>query len=113
MDKITTDTVLKLKVEKKVRERYQKLLDFITIYVLNIEQQHPSSKYIITLPMIPIIYSSFNKHPMTWEIIHRCLLHHYDSVMKALCRHQALTGLPKPCSYKLNQALCTIWYTEK
>ena len=66
MDKITTDTVLKLKVETKVRERYQKLLDFITIYVLNIEQQHPSGHYTISIPMTTIINSYINKHPMLW-----------------------------------------------
>ena len=62
---ITIYTGIKPKVETKVKERYHQLLDFITIYVFNIEQQHPSSQDIITLPMTPIINSSFNKHPMS------------------------------------------------
>ena len=57
---------MKLKVETTVKERYQKVLEFITIDVLNIEQQHPSSRDIITLLMTLIINSSFNKRPMLW-----------------------------------------------
>ena len=34
--KITKDTGIKLKFETTNKERYQQLLDFITIYVLNI-----------------------------------------------------------------------------
>ena len=52
---ITTDTGNKLKVETTIRERDQRLLDFITIDVLQIEQQHSSDQYIISLPMTPII----------------------------------------------------------
>ena len=110
--KITTDTGTKLKVETKVKERDQQLLEFIKIYVLKIEQQHPSGQEIITLPMTPIINSSFNKHPMPWELIHHHLLHPYDSVMKAMHRHQTLPGLPKHCPKKLKQSPCTICYTE-
>ena len=46
---------MKLKVEITAKERDQHLLEFITIDVLNIEQQHPSSQDIITLPMNPSI----------------------------------------------------------
>ena len=81
---ITTDTGKKLKFETTVKEIYQQLLDFVTIDVLNIEQKNPSDQDIITLPMIPIIGSYFNKHSMSWELIHFCLLHPYDSVMKAM-----------------------------
>ena len=63
---IATDTGKKLKVETAVNERYQQLLDFITIDLLMIEQQHYSYKDIITLPITPIINSSFNKHLMLW-----------------------------------------------
>ena len=57
---------MKLKVEITAKERDQQLLEFITIDVLNIEQQHPSSRDIITLLMTLIIISSFNKRPMLW-----------------------------------------------
>ena len=63
---IATDTGKKLKVETAVNERYQQLLDFITIDLLMIEQQHYSYKDIITLPITPIINSSFSKHLMLW-----------------------------------------------
>ena len=63
---ITTDTGTKLKFKTTVKARYQQLLDFIKIYVLNIEQQNYSYQTIITLPMTPIINSYFNKHPMSW-----------------------------------------------
>ena len=86
---------MKLKVEAPFKERDQQLLEFITIDVLNIEQKYPSSQEIITLPMTPIINISFNKHPMSWELINICLLHPSDSVMKAMFCHQTLTGLPK------------------
>ena len=33
--------------------------------------------------------------------------------MKAICHHQNITGLPKHRPKKLNQAPCTICYTEK
>ena len=110
---ITTNTGNKLKIETTVKEIDQKLLDSITFDVFNIEQQHPSIQDIITLPMTPIINSSFNKHPMAWELIHSRLLHPPDSVMKAMCRHQTLNFLPKHCPKKLNKAPCTICYTEK
>ena len=80
--KMTTDTGIKFIVETSDKERYQQLLDFITIYVLKIYQQHPSSHNIITLTTNIIINSSFNKHPMPWYIIHRLILHPYDSFMK-------------------------------
>ena len=63
---INTYTGMKLKVETKENERDQQLLDLLNIDVLKIEQQHPSSNDIITLPMILIVRSSFNKHPVSW-----------------------------------------------
>ena len=39
---ITIDTGKNLRVETKIKERYQKLLGLIKIDVLNIEQQHHS-----------------------------------------------------------------------
>ena len=41
--KISTDTGMKSKVATTFRERDQKLLDFITIDIFNIEQQNPST----------------------------------------------------------------------
>ena len=81
--------------------------------LLQIEQQHRSVRYITTLPMTLIINSSSNKHPMSWELIHLRILHPSNSVMNEICRLQTLTGLPKHCPDKLNQAPCTICYTEK
>ena len=67
---MTTDTGIQFKVETLSKERYQQLLYFITIDILKLEQQHPSSQDIITLPMNPRINICFNKHPMSWELIH-------------------------------------------
>ena len=80
--KITTDTGVKFKVETSAKERDQQLLDFINIYILKLEHQNPSSQDIITLPMTPIINIYFNKHPMSWELIHCRILHPSGSVMK-------------------------------
>ena len=63
---ITTDTGNKLKVETIVKEIYKQLLEFITIDVLNIDQQDFSDQDIINPLMNPIINSYFNKHPMAW-----------------------------------------------
>ena len=41
---MTKYTGIKLKVETTVKERYQQLLDFITIGIIKIEQQHHSSR---------------------------------------------------------------------
>ena len=71
------------------------LLDFITIDILKLEQQHKSSEDIINLSMNPIINTSFNRHLMSWDIIHHRLLHPSESVMKTICCHQTLYGLPK------------------
>ena len=60
---IATKKGKKLKVETAVNERYQQLLDFITIDLFMIEQQHFSYKDIITLPITPIINSSFKNTP--------------------------------------------------
>ena len=85
-------------------------MDFITIDVINIKQQHPLYQDTITLFMTPIINSYFNKHPISWEIIHCHILHPSESVMKAMWRLQTPTGLPKHCPNKLNQSPCTICY---
>ena len=61
---MTTGTGNKIKVETTSKEREQQHLEFITIYVIKIEQQHPSSQDIITITTDPIINSSFNKHPI-------------------------------------------------
>ena len=63
--------------------------------------------------MNPIINISFNKHGMSWEIIHLRNLHPSESVMKAMCRHKTLDGLPKPFPKKIHKAPCTICYTAK
>ena len=63
--------------------------------------------------MNPIINSSFNKHPISLDIIHRRLRHPSDSVMKTMCHHQTLYGLPKHCPNKIHKSPCTICYTAK
>ena len=63
--------------------------------------------------MNPIINSSFNKHPMSWELIRRRLLHPSDSFMKAMCCHQTLDGLPKHFPKKIHKAPFKICYTTK
>ena len=104
---------MKVKVETSVKKRDQRLLEFITIDVINIEQQHNSSWGIITLTTTPIIRSSFNKNAMSWELIHCRLPHPSDIVMKAMCCHQTLKRLPKHCLKILNKEPCTICYTAK
>ena len=99
---------MKIKVETTVKERDKQALDFITIDVINIKQKHPLSQDIITLAITPIIYGSFNKHPMPWELVHCHLLQRYDSFMKEMCRHQTLTDVPKHFYNKLKQAPCTL-----
>ena len=96
-----------------IQRKNQKVLDFITIDMLKLDQKNTSSQDIITLPMTPIINSSFNKHPMSRELIHLHLLHPYDSVMKEICSHQTLEGPPKRCLKKINKSSCKIWYTAK
>ena len=63
--------------------------------------------------MNPIFYSYFNKHPMSWELIHLCLLHPSESVMTAMCCNKNLTGPPKQSPKKINQAPCTICYISR
>ena len=104
---------MKLKFVTTVKERYQRLLNFITTDVLEIQQQNSSRQYIFTLPITPIIKSSFNKHVMSWELICHRLLHPSDSVMESMCLNQTLYGLTKHCPNKINKAPCTICYTEK
>ena len=71
--------------ETQVLKRSQinrpELLYFITIDIIKVKQQKYPEHDIITLDMDPMINIAFNKHLITWEIIHRFLLHPYDSVM--------------------------------
>ena len=80
----------KLKVRTVIKEKEQQLLEFITIDVLKIEQQIYRDHDILTLPMTPIINSYFKKRYMLWELNHRRFLHHYGTVMEAMCHHQTL-----------------------
>ena len=91
--KIATDSRIKLKVETTVKERDKQLLEFISIDILKMEKKHLSSHYIITVPMTSIIKSSFNKYPMSWELIHCRLLHPSESAIKAMCHYQTLDGM--------------------
>ena len=61
---MTTDTGMKFKVETPYKERYQQLLEFITVDILKLEDQHPSSQETTTIPMNTIINSSFKKYLM-------------------------------------------------
>ena len=63
--------------------------------------------------MTPIINSSFNKHPMSWKLIHRSLLHPSNSVIKEMFHNQTLNVLPKQNPKKLNKSPCAICYTGK
>ena len=72
--KMTTDTGIKFKVETSAKERDQQLFDFITVDILKLAQKHNASEKIINLYMNPIINSYFNKHSMSWELIHGLLL---------------------------------------
>ena len=110
---ITTYTDIKFKVKTSAKERDQQLLDFINIDIIKLEQQHNSSGDIINLSMNPIINRYINKHPISWDIIHRRLRHPSESVTKALFRHQTLNGLPKHVPKKIHKAQCTICYTSK
>ena len=50
---------------------------------------------------------------MSWDIIHRRILHPSDSFIKAMCPHQTLYGLTQYCTKKIHKPLCTICYTAK
>ena len=100
---MTTDTGIKFKVETSSKERYQQLLEFIIIDIIKLEQQHNSGQDIINIYTNPIINSSFNKHLMSWDIIHLHLLHPYEGVMKEMCRHQTIDGLLKHCPKKIKK----------
>ena len=82
---MTTDTGIKFKFETPFKERDKQLLDFISIGILKLEQQHTSSQDIINIFMNLIIYSYFKKQPMSWELIHLRIIHPSDSVMKSMC----------------------------
>ena len=60
-----------------------------------------------------IINNSYNKHSMSWELIHHRLLHPSNSVIKSMCLQQTITKLPKELPKKINHATCTICYSEK
>ena len=79
---MTTNTGIKFKVEASDKERDQKLLESITIDILKLEQKNSSSQYITNLTINPTINSYFNKHPISWELIHPRLFHPSGSVMK-------------------------------
>ena len=113
MFQITTYKVKKPKVETIVKEIGQQLLDFIIIDLIKIEQEYSSDEEIINLTMTPITSSYFNKTPVSWELLHRHLLHPSGIFMKKTCRHQTLAGLPKTFPNKLNQRTCKICYTSK
>ena len=83
---------------------------FITIDIIKLEHQHTSIQYTINLSVNPIINISFNKYPMSWDIIHRRLIYPSDSIMKAMCRHQNIYRLPKHCPNKIHKSPCTICY---
>ena len=63
--------------------------------------------------MSKILNRYFNKHPISWELIHHHILHPSDSVIKCICLHQTPNGLPKHHAKKTNKIPCTICYTEK
>ena len=63
--------------------------------------------------MNPIINSSLNKHPMSWDLINIRLLHPSGSIIKSMCLHQNLTSIPENCLKKINQAPFKICYTAK
>ena len=109
---MTTDRRIKLIVETSAKEIDKQLLYFITIDILKLEQQYPSSQDIITLPMNPIINRSFNKQHMPWDLIHCRLLFHYDSVMKAMCCHQNLDGLPNIFLRKYTNTMYNILHNK-
>ena len=66
----------------------------------------------ITLDMDTIINSSFNKHPMSWKLIHYCLIHTSESFTKEMCRHHTLTAIQKQRPKKINEAPCTVIFTK-
>ena len=108
---ITIDTGMTIIFETIVKERYQWLLEFITIDLTKIEQQHLSNQDIITIPMTTPINNSFNKHPMPWEIINIRLLHPSESFMIEINFHKTLFSLPNKFPTELNKAQFTIYYT--
>ena len=110
---ITTDIGKKVKVESESREIYQKLLYFIKIEIIEVEQQKSTENDIINLPMDPIVNISSSKHPMSWELIHRHLLLPNESVMKSISRHKNLTRPPKHPPNNINESSCTVCFTSK
>ena len=63
--------------------------------------------------MNPIINRSFNKHPMSWDIIRWCLFHYSNSTVKVICCHKTIDDLPKHCPKKIHTATFKICYTAK
>ena len=89
---------MKYKFGATGKGRDQQLLDFITIDVIKIKHQRPSSKDIITIHTTPIINRSFKKHPISWELIHRLLI-------RPLCKchkRNATSSNPKRPTRKLS-----------
>ena len=110
--KIKTDTEKKINIETESKERDKKLLYFITMNIIKVEEKEYTENDIITFPMDTIINSSFNINHMLWEIIHCRLLHPSESVMKEMCHHQTLTGIPKHFPKNINEAPCTVHFRE-
>ena len=50
---------------------------------------------------------------MSWELIHRRLLHPSNCVMEEICRQETLYGLLKTFPKKINTGPCKTRYTEK
>ena len=50
---------------------------------------------------------------MSWELIHHRLLHPSKIIMKAMCRHQNLDGLPKHFPKKIHKAPFKICYKSR
>ena len=76
----TTDLIKNSKL-KNTHHRYQLLLYFIPIEILQVDKQPSSEQNIINLSMSITINIPFNETPMTWDLIHGLLLHTSYSVM--------------------------------
>ena len=50
---------------------------------------------------------------MACDLIPRRILHPSDSVLKEMCRHQTIYGLPKNCPKQIHKTPRTICYTAK
>ena len=94
---------------KKDTRNYYTSLQLIS---LKLDGKNPEN-YIITLPVYSIINIVFNKHPISWELIHRWLLNTSDSVMKTMWHNKTITGIPKNFPNHINEAPCTVCVIAK